>query len=94
LKNGGCGGYSVIKFAWISCGLRFGNIVNARTWQGAITIVGQAASMLHEKRLVDAPKRPEVTSHMRRVAKGASVIHFTLSGQALDLFCFTQPSNG
>jgi hypothetical protein len=49
--------------------------------------------MLHKESVVDAPKRPEVTSHMRRVAKGAFVIHFTLPGQALDLTCFTQPIN-
>jgi hypothetical protein len=83
----------MINLAWISCGLRFGNIVNARTWQGAVAIVGHAASMLHEESVVDAPKRPEVTSLMRRVAKGASIIHFTLPGQVLDLICFTQPSN-
>jgi hypothetical protein len=45
-----------------------------------------------KKSLVDALNRPEVTSHMLRVAKEASVIHFTLSGQALDLIYFTLPS--
>jgi hypothetical protein len=69
LKNGGCGGYSVVNSAWIFCGLRFGNIVNAHTRQGAITIVGHAAIMLQEAIMVDAPERPPVTLHMRRVAE-------------------------
>jgi hypothetical protein len=59
----------------------------------SITIVGQAASMLHESTLVDAPERPEVTPHMRCVEEVAGVIHFTLPVQALDLTGFSQPRN-